>query len=248
MTNTELEIARNQLVVKSNNLIQKSRYTLSLQQQKIILYIISKIKPEDEELKEYEFDLYGLCDLCGIEHHGQNYQNFKDSMQKLHDNSFWLETDKELCLISWVNYVRIDKNTQRVRLRLDDRLKPYLLQLRQQFTAYELGSVLQMQSKYSIRIYELLKSYVNVGSVKFELEEFKKILGLKDVYADYRNFRRYVIDKSMEEINQYSDLNISFFPLKAGKRVHGLLFEISQKDEYEIAKLRLIREKNLKKK
>ena len=51
----ELAEERNQLVVKHNSLIQKTRYSLSTQQQKIILYLISKIKPDDDELKEYDF-------------------------------------------------------------------------------------------------------------------------------------------------------------------------------------------------
>ena len=49
-----LEEERNQLVVKHNALIQKTRYSLNTQQQKIILYLISKIKPDDDELKEYD--------------------------------------------------------------------------------------------------------------------------------------------------------------------------------------------------
>lgn len=247
MTQEQLEIARNQMVVKSNNLIQKTRYTLSVQQQKIILYLISKIKPIDEDLIEYEFDLLDLCDLCGIEHHGQNYKNFKDSIQKLHDSSFWIETETEDILISWVNFVRINRQTNTVQLRLDPKLKPFLLQLKEQFTAYELGSVIQMKSKYSLRIYELLKSYSSLGVAKFDIKYFREKLDIISVYSDYRDLRRYVIDKSVKEINQYTDLNINFYPIKHGRSVTDLVFQISGKNEADLARLRLARELSLKK-
>ena len=45
--------ARKHLVIKANDLIQKSRFSLTLQQQKIVLYLISQIHPNDTELLVY---------------------------------------------------------------------------------------------------------------------------------------------------------------------------------------------------
>ena len=52
---------RNQRVIKSNDLIQKSRFHLSLQEQKIILYLISKVKPNDNNFLLAEFDTTEFC-------------------------------------------------------------------------------------------------------------------------------------------------------------------------------------------
>ena len=51
--NEKISEERNMFVVKSNDLIEKTRYRLSLEEQRILLYIISKIKPEDEKQLSY---------------------------------------------------------------------------------------------------------------------------------------------------------------------------------------------------
>ena len=60
------------LVVKGNDLIQNSRYSLTLLEQKVILYWITRIKPTDEDFAECEFDMNAFCDLCGITRNRKN--------------------------------------------------------------------------------------------------------------------------------------------------------------------------------
>ena len=60
-------------VIKSNKLIQQSRFSLTTQQQKIILFIISQIMPYDEDFKLYEFKVTEFCKLCGIAAQGDMY-------------------------------------------------------------------------------------------------------------------------------------------------------------------------------
>ena len=57
-------------VNKSNELIQRTRFNFSLQEQKIILYLISHITPYDKEFKLYEFNIQDFCKVCGIDADG----------------------------------------------------------------------------------------------------------------------------------------------------------------------------------
>ena len=101
---------RNYKVVKSNDLIQKSRFNLSLQEQKIILYLISKVKPEDTELKEYIFEIRDFCKICGLEtDSGKNYKDIKQTLKSLRDKSIWitLEDGSETTL-SWIDKITIN--------------------------------------------------------------------------------------------------------------------------------------------
>ena len=66
MTKAELQKIRDYKVIKYNDLIQKTRHQLSMQEQKIVLYLISKIKPGDTELTDYKFDVAEFCEICGI--------------------------------------------------------------------------------------------------------------------------------------------------------------------------------------
>ena len=202
----QLEIERNQLVVKHNSLIQKTRYSLNTQQQKVILYLISKIRPDDDELREYDYDLKDFCRVCGISYHGQNYSNIKESILQLHNKAFWITTEEKETLVSWIMKATIYKNDTRLRIRLDDDLKPFLLHLREQFTAYELSYILVMRSKYSIRLYEYLKSYHSLSVITVSVEELKELF-LKhkgtfpvEIHSTYGNIRvkDFTVDSSDE--------------------------------------------------
>ena len=231
MNSYEVEEARLQTVVKSNELIQKSRYQLSLLEQKIMLFFISKIKPEDEAFIEYEFPLRDLCRLMGISHNPKNYQNFKNAIQDLADKSFWVETDTTDMLCRWVTDAKIIKGDSVIKIRLDDKLKPYLLQLQKQFTSFSLEYVLLMKNKYSIRIYELLKSCQFMHTYTFELEEFKnRIQSAK--YSTYKDFRVNILDPAIHEINEYTDIDVDVFPIRDGRSIKFLEFSIMQKDDH----------------
>lgn len=227
-----LEEERNQLVVKHNALIQKTRYSLNTQQQKIILYLISKIKPDDDDLQEYDYDLKDFCRVCGIETHGQNYQNIKESILQLHNKAFWIETEEKDMLVSWIIKATIYKNDTRLRIRLDDDLKPFLLHLREQFTAYELQNILVMRSKYSIRLYEYLKSYCSLGVITISVNELKEILDCVNEYNRWCDFKRRVLDTALQEINGYTDLQITTEFARQNKSIAKVIFTIAKKDSH----------------
>lgn len=239
-----LEEKRNYPVVKANALVRKARYSLTAQQQKIILYLISEIKQTDEDLKIYKFNMKEFAKLCGIDYNGKNYLNFKESLKALADNSFWIETPKKDMLIRWFDRLEIDKYETTVSLRFDDRLKPYLLTLQENFTIFNFGSILLMNSKHSIRLLEIFASYKSLGMVEFTLEELKETLECGD-YKEYKDFRRYVIDKALKEINELSEINVEYKPIKQGRSVYSLLFIITEKSNSEIIRLRLERESRL---
>lgn len=236
-----LEEKRNYPVAKANALVRKARYSLTAQQQKIILYLISQIKPEDEDLKIYKFDMVDFAKLCGIQCHGENYKNFKESLKALADNSFWIETPKKDMLIRWLERLEIDKYETTVSLRLDDRLKPYLLKMKENFTVFNFGSTLLMNSKHSIRLFEILMSYKSLGMVEFTLDELKETLECGE-YAEYKNFRRFVIEKALNEINALTEITVEYKPIKHGRSVYSLLFIITEKSSSDVIRLRLERE------
>lgn len=214
-------------VVKSNDLIQKSRFHLSTQEQKIILYMISKIMPSDTDFTEQEFSIMEFCTFCGIENkNGKNYKNIKDSIKNLADKSVWITLDNgEETLVRWISKAWINKKSGLIKIRMDDEMKPYLLQLQERFTQYEILYTLAMRSQYSIRLYELLKSYQNLKSHTFDIDELKRILDAAN-YKRYPDFKRKVLDIAMREINEFSDINVAYEVEKVGRRYAKLNFSI----------------------
>jgi len=222
-------------VVKSNDLIQKSRYSLSAQEQKMILYLISKIKPEDIELKEHTFEIIDFCRVCGLDNdNGANYKYIRQTLKDLRDKSIWitLENGKETTL-AWIDKVTMDKNSGTVEIKIDDMLKPYLLQLKEKFTVFSLYFTLAMKSKYSIRLYEILRSYQNLGECEFEIGRLKSMLSA-ETYEVFKDFRVKVLEISMREINQVSDILASYELEKKGRKFHKIKFSITPKYKEDI--------------
>lgn len=229
---------RCELVVKSNDLIQRSRFNLNTNQQKIILYLISKLKYSDNEFKECEIDLKDFCKCCGIDlKGGRTYLQLKESIKLIADKSMWIEKeDGAETLVRWIEKPTIHKNDGIITIKLDEDLKPYLLNLREKYTQYELIYTLRMKSKYSIRIYELLKSYhyqkLKPVSLNFTVDELKKILDASN-YKTFNNFKNRVLDKAVEEINNFTDISIAYKTFKRGRAITDIEFNVSIKEPLE---------------
>lgn len=234
-SNNKIDIAsqREYRVVKSNEIIQKARYDLSIAELKSLAYIFSKIKPNDTEIQDYTFSIKEYCQVCGIDYmNGANYIYVKKSIKSLRDKSFWLldENGNEI-LVGWLSKARINKGSGKITVRLDEDIQKYVIGLFDNYTQYELLSTLPMKSSYSFRIYELLKSYAFTKQHIFDIDDLKRTLTAEN-YVNFKDFRKKVIEIAVKEINLYTDLEISWEPIKNGNRVVQVRFDIKQRDTW----------------
>lgn len=241
---------RNKLVVKSNDLIQRSRFSLTVQQQRVILYLISKIGYEDTDFREFEFDIKDFCRVCGIyDESGKHYAELKRQIKEIRDKSVWLEvTEGEEILISWIEGARISRNSGKIKVRFNEDMKPYLLQLRNNFTKYEIANVLCMKSKYSIRLYELVTSIhfheLEECTRTFTVDELRKRLDA-GTYQRFCNFNQRVLKPAIEEINLFTDKEVSCSPIKTGLKVDSIALTIKSKDVIDRVKTRTMIDEKL---
>ena len=225
---------RDHTVVKSNDLIQKSRYELNILQNKVMLYLISMIKPTDDITQVYTFLVNDFCQVCGLDsRHGKNVKNAKDAIQSLADKSVWIEKPNgDEILLRWLNQVKLTDGKSRFEVTFHADMMPYLYDLQARYTSYKLSNVLPMKSKYGIRLYELLKSYqhMNANTITFLMGELSDRLGAQK-YERFADFKRRVLDTAMEDINEYSDLDVEYTPYStSGKQrgFDGITFTISE--------------------
>ena len=134
-------------------------------------------------------------------------------------------------LCRWLAKVRTNKRSGIAHIKLDEDLAPYLFDLKQQFTQYQIYNVLGMKSAFSVRIYELMKSYSFRHTITIELDELKRLLMVENVksYVNYKDFRVKVLEKAQTEINELTDINIEFEPIKTGRKVTSIKFTIEEK-------------------
>ena len=224
---------RDMLVLKRNDMIQKGRHELTLQEQRCVLYAISKIKPDDTVFQEYTFELADFYKLCGLQ--GDSYTELKSILIGLKQKTWWVETAPDVeSTVSWFNKVRTNKKSGTVTVRFDDDMMPYLLELTKQgafYTKYQLKYVLPMQRQYAIRLYELLKSYQrNNYEWFFEIDVLRKHLNCEQ-YTDFYDIRRRVIEPAVAEINEFTDIKIAWEPVKEGRKVTRVVFYMHGKKE-----------------
>jgi plasmid replication initiation protein len=225
-------------VYKRNDMIQKARFSLGVQEQRAVLYAISKIKPDDTYLKEYEFDIKDFYRVIGW--NKQSYTEFKAMLKALSDKSWWitLPTGEE-SLVRWFTTARSNKKSGKVTVKFHEDMMPYLVQLAQGtdfYTKYQLQYILPMSCTYSPRLYEILKSYqYNNRQWYFEIEDLKHLLDCKN-YERWPDFRRYVLEPAVAEINKYTDLAICYSLIKSGRKVVRVNFQLVSKTQSEIIK------------
>ena len=215
------------VVVKSNYLIEAS-YRLSLQEQRLILLMVSQIKPEDKGFHIYRIAVKDFNRIVGIKGEG-SYQRTKELTKKLLERSMQITKDNSILQITWLSSAEYFEGKGYVELSFDPKLKPYLLQLKEFFTRYRLQHVIRLKSSYSIKLYELLKQYENIGKRSFSLDELRKKLGLKEnEYPLYANFKQKILSHVQTELSNNTDLSITLWERKAGRKVIGIVFLISK--------------------
>ena len=227
---------RNNLVVQSNSLIRNIKsikQDLSVTEQKLIIFLISKICADDKDFKKVSVNLSQFVNICGIKKSGREFEQIKSSIKILSDKSWWIDDENGSQLFRWIDTSNISKY-KTIELIFSESLKPYLLELNKNFTKYELINVLCLRSKYSIRLYEIFKSYLWLGKWEITLDEFKELLNIKDKYTNYKELKRRIINQSLKEINKFTDLNITVDEEKYGNKVYKLIFKITEKQGYQM--------------
>lgn len=217
-------------VVKANEIIQKAKFDLGLLEQKTFCYAVSKIKPNDAINTEYVFSINEYCDACGINRNsGKTIEEVKNALKKLRDKSFYMLDEKgNYVLIGWLSKVRVDPKSGKIAIIFDEDMQKYLIGLYKNYTQYSLLCVLPMSSSYSIRLFELLKSYSGFNYKNFDIDDLKIRLG-----APYKNFfdmRRKVLDVAVKEINLYTDIEVTWQPIKKGRKVVKVQFDIKKRE------------------
>lgn len=229
----KVSLARNELVVKSNDLIRSARYSLSELEQKFIVFLISKIDKDDKELKQVSIKLKDYCAIAGIEYSGGSISYLKKNIQNLSDKSYWIKDENGTdILFRWIDTVSIKGET--VKIILSDSLKPYLIELKQNFSKYELINVLSLRGKYAVRLYELFKSYLWQGYWRISVTELKEIINCNK-YNQFKEFNRSVLKNSIDEINRYTDIEISYKTIKDGRFITEIEFKIKEKEGLQMS-------------
>ena len=213
------------LVVKSNDLVE-ARQRLSIQEQRIICLLISKIRPEDINFLWYKFKIRALASFLGLETSNRLYADVRKALRKLIKRVVTVDRKGRNIDLNWVQAAEYgDKGY--VKICINQVMKPYLLNLKSYFTKYCIGYIVHLRSTYSIRIYELLKRFEHLGETSIELDRLKDTLDIDpDEYKIYSHFKNKAILVAQKELFEKTDIAFTFEEIKSGKKISEIRFII----------------------
>lgn len=217
---------KNDLIVSKSNSIVEASYRLNVSEQRIIALLTAQIHPDDADFKPYLFKVSELGDLIKSRNNAA-YEEVRELTRGLIKRVLQINEPDGPLQIAWLSSAKYFTSKGEVELCFDPKLKPYLLQLQSRFTSYKLRNVIKLRSRYSVRLYELLKQYETLKKRSFKLEELRLMLGLtKSELATWKDFRRNVIDIAERELPRKTDIAFSYTTRKSGRAVAFVDFTI----------------------
>lgn len=216
-------------IVKKSNKLVNSRNGFSLYQQRIVLLMTTLIRDEDEH-GEYRISIH---DILGLDRKEKiptgRYRHVKKAAEGLTESAIKIQEGKQWRSMSFITMAQGEYGKDYISVKFSLEMKPYFLNLREQFTTYFLHNVYSFKSAHSIRIYELLiQYYPNIRQRKLDVEHLKDMLEVQGRYQRFYDFKRRVIDTAVTEINAYSDIFVEYELIKEGRAVTEILFTMSE--------------------
>lgn len=230
---------KQELVVKSNRLVEAS-YRLTLNEQRIILYAISRSREEQRGLVSHEpvvitadsfANQFPSIDKSNV------YLQLKEAMDALYERSVTLhETDEDTGLpqvskTRWISKASYIDGAGHIKIVFTADVIKYITRLEKEFTSYQLEKVGNMTSFYAVRIYEMLAQHREIGSRTLNLKSLRDTLQVgQDEYKLTADFIRKVIKVAVDQINKHSDLTVKYESKKTGRAITDFIFKIKEKD------------------
>lgn len=232
-----------------NAFIENARYNLSVREQKIILYLIAGVDPRKENFERVTIPVkeIELALKSDNKKWGGLYKEMDKFARLISQKQITFMTDIEVegrplsGYINWFSHVMPTKNKYGevcIEFEFAPILKTFLLNLKE-FVQIDRADISAMKHFYSIRLYQLFKSwyqkqsnYRKIISKTYDVEELRKLLNLEDKYPTFKNFTQHVLNPSIKEINEKSSLNIDkTYRRNTHRKVIAIEFKITSKKD-----------------
>lgn len=217
------------VVVKDNKIIEAS-YTLSLSEQRVLLACISQIDSKSTLQPDNKFHVMAseIVDLMGLDS-SNAYRDMKMAVERLYNRT--IKIDGEDGEMRWIYRKEYVKNEGKITLYFSPEIIPYLSQLSDKFTAYKLKYVTQFKSSYSIRLYEILVQWASAGEREVKVDWLRKIFQVEDKYKAIKDFKKYIVEPSLADINEHSNIWVEYGQRKSGRTVTHFQFKFGLKNQ-----------------
>lgn len=228
-----------QLEIRQHNAITSARYDYSAVQLDILFYLLSKLNKDDALNKPYQIQLKEIEAITG---RTWNYSQLKEATADMGSRMFEVKTKDKYEQIWIFQGVSYETGKGYFTIELSEKIRPYLFELKNNFTSYQLHSALKLTSKYAKRIYQLASQWKDLGESKeYSLDEFKIMLKLKDpsdktpeLFKGLSQLKQKVLDIAVDQINEHTDLKIGYKLSKKGRSFNAIRFYINRQSVQQL--------------
>ena len=240
MFRREVTFDTDNYVVMANNMIRHSASNLTWNEFKLLRFFIMQTEKDDKELYSYTVSVPKLADALEL-NSKVLYRELDKMTDHILDEHIKIGTSSK---DKWEKFHWVDRcsyDNGNLTIKLSEELKPFLVNLRGNFTRYRLSDIISFKSVYAGIIYEHLRGYLDERNlphadvaieISVSIEELRKITGTENVFERYSNFKSKVIDAAMKEISQKSPYHVTATPYKAGRTIAGFEFLIESQAGY----------------
>ena len=227
---------KNNIVKKHQILVHNARYRLGDTAIKTLSLLISMIKVSDSEFQEYAIKLTHFKELTGA--NSNEVFKYVDKMTTdLMSSPFWVGNKK----VNWVTIAEYEKDSGLVKFEIHKHLKPYLLDVKNNFLQYNIANILVLKSSYIIRLYELCKDHYSEGtryktakqSVTFDIkiDRLRELFEIPKSYQYSSHIKLRILNKAVKQFKEKTDIQISFKEIKMGRKVDSLHITVRENNK-----------------
>ena len=230
------------LIVKDNALITASHKLGEVEQRLILLAILKAREYCDsvEQLKGKELIIHAedYMQTFGVTRQGA-YKALKQAVMGLYRAEWGYKyiNSKGNKVVAYERFTQSAKYIEAeatVKFRFADAIIPMLVELEKRFTSYEIEQVAELSSSYAMRLYEFFMQHLDKkagkGWLEISLDDLRFRFGLlPSEYTLMSNFKKFVLDRSTAEINEKTDITVSYTQRKQGRVIVGFRFDFERK-------------------
>jgi len=237
-------------IVVQHNALAEARYRLSLRAQKLLIRLIAELDQKSDDFTEVRLSLADFAVLAAQERNDVTFAHFCDAAEQflgrfvvINQPRLAGEEQSRQLLCHWISSIEKNPNDKSIVFSFDKKLRPYLLGLKRTFFAYRTLYAFNLDSTYSIRLYQWAKSREYLKRPQqISVDELRLSLGtiefdgkgqvVKESLKRYADFNRVAVRPAIKEVNEKTDIFLAFREVKrpGTKIVASLAFTVRQKE------------------
>ena len=225
---TTRPITHNSIVAKHNDLLdQIAKFGLS--ELRLIAFCLAHYDSRKEDNRCFKARVEDLTETFPTLHRKFAYDVVRRTMLNLGKKPLEFKEGSKRHYWNWFSGFTYDEGNGEFEFSITPEIRPHLVKLEGSFTKYRLRDVYQFRSASTWKLYELLARWRVGGRWAVDLDELRLLLGVAGKYPRWDNLKNRLIDPSLEEINESSDIRATYQPTKRGRQITGLVFFVEAK-------------------